>query len=465
MTEEQREQEVTRIADFRYGIIAELANPYLNREERRRLLREKSRVLYEVPGRGRTTLTVSCLRKWLRLYLSYGKEGLLPHRRCDSGAPRSLSKEEAALLLTHLETHPEVCASVALHILQREGKITSDPSASSLSRLVRAAGLERHNRMRQRDQEQTLKFDFQWPLECLQADGLYTVAVPDAKGRRRQAILLAFIDDATRRVVFAAFAFSENSLVFERGIKHILRAHGRIGRVYCDHGSAFVSGQTKRILDTLGITLVHSRVGKPAGRGKIERLWRTVREQFLRPLEVEGLKNLEDLDVRFHTWLEREYHRSPHRGLGGKTPLEAWVEKAASIVPADPSVDYERLFLHEVGRKVHKDCTITLDGVLYEVPSTLKDERISLFYDPWIPPARRQLYIGHDGHDGGIARVVNSYANAKVRRNYLLKDPVVDSVEAPEPQAPDAGTPSPVDAGLSASRIRLEHRNQEQGSR
>lgn len=461
MTTEERDQEAARIADFRYGIIGELANPYLNREQRRLLLREKARMHYEVPGRGRRTLTVSCLRKWLRLYLKYGKEGLLPHRRCDSGAPRSLSTEEAALLLNHLETHPELCASVALHTLQKEGKITSDPSSSSLSRLVRAAGLERQNRVRQRDQEQNLKFDFELPLECVQADGLYTVAVPDAKDRKRQAILLAFLDDATRRVVFAQFAFSENSLVFERGIKHILLAHGRIGRLYADHGSAFISGQTHRILDTLGITLVHSRPGKPAGRGKIERFWRTVRAQFLRPLEVEGLKNLEDLEVRFHTWLEREYHRSPHRSLGGKTPLEVWVEKAASIVAADPTVDYQQLFLHEASRKVHKDSTITLDGVLYEVPSTLIGERISLFYDPWIPAARRQLYIGHDGHECGTARVVDSYANAKVRRSYLLKDLVVESVEAPAPPQQGAATCSPVDAGLSASRIRLEYRGKE----
>ena len=328
MTAEQRNQEATQVADFRYGIIAELANPYLNREERRRLLREKSRVLYEVPARGRKTLTVSCLRKWLRLYLKCGKEGLLPHRRRDSGAARSLSAEEAALLLEHLEAHPELCASVALHTLQDQGKISGTPSASSLSRLVRSAGMERQSRLRQHEREQNLKFDFEFPLECVQADGLYTVAVADAKGRKRQAVLLGFLDDATRRVVFSAFAFSENSLLFERGIKHILRAHGRIGRLYCDHGSAFVSGQTKRILDTLGITLIHSRPGKPAGRGKIERFWRTVREQFLRPLDVEGLKNLEDLEVRFHSWLEREYHRSPHRGLGGQTPLEAWVQKA-----------------------------------------------------------------------------------------------------------------------------------------
>jgi transposase InsO family protein len=455
MTEQEREKHAALVADFRYAIIAEVANPYLNRMERRRLLHEKARVEYDVPRLGRRRLGISCLRKWLRLYLTYGKAGLLPHRRSDAGTPRSLTAEEAALLLNHLENHPELCATVALHTLQKEGRIRTDPSTSSLSRLVRAAGLERHKRMQLKDGEQNLKFDFDAPLECVQADGLYSVAVTDQKGKRRQAILLAFLDDATRRVVFAGFGFSENSLLFERGIKHILLAHGRIGKLYADNGSAFVSGQTQRILDTLGITLVHSRPGRPAGRGKIERFFRTVREQFLRILDVEGLKNLEDLDIRFHTWLESEYHRSPHRGLSGKTPLEAWVEKARLIIPVDPSVDYARLFLHEASRKVHKDSTVTLDGVLYEVPSLLIGERISLFYDPFIPPRRRQLLIIHEARECGLARIVDSYANTRVRRSNLLKDPVVEGVPEPPPAHTDS-PPSPLDAGLSASRIQLD---------
>lgn len=51
--------------------------------------------------------------------------------------------------------------------------------------------------------------------------------------------------------------------------------------------------------------------------------------------------------------------------------------------------------------------------------------------------------------------MVDSYTNTKVRRNYPLKDLVVDPIlDAPPPQSQ---TPtSPVDAGLSASRIRLE---------
>jgi hypothetical protein len=59
----------------------------------------------------------------------------------------------------------------------------------------------------------------------------------------------------------------------------------------------------------------------------------------------------------------------------------------------------------------------------------------------------------HDGQERGVARVVDSYANTRVRRGRLLKDPVSQDAPTGESAAPE---PSPLDAGLNASRIRLE---------
>ena len=50
--------------------------------------------------------------------------------------------------------------------------------------------------------------------------------------------------------------------------------------------AAFVSSQLLRACAMLGIRLIHSRPGRPQGRGKIERVFRTVREQFLVELGV-----------------------------------------------------------------------------------------------------------------------------------------------------------------------------------
>src|SRR4030042_1986203 len=99
MNTEEREKRGQQIAEFRYSLIAELANPYLKPEELRMLLREKASREHEVPHRGRRKLTASCLRKWLALYRHRGKEGLIPKSRRDAGFTRALLPAESALLL------------------------------------------------------------------------------------------------------------------------------------------------------------------------------------------------------------------------------------------------------------------------------------------------------------------------------------------------------------------------------
>ena len=223
-----------------------------------------------------------------------------------------------------------------------------------------------------------------------------------------------------------------------------------------DNGGSFISMQTQRILDILGVILVHSRPYKPAGRGKVERFFRTSREQCFRPLDLEGIGSLGDLDLLFHSWLESEYHRSPHRGLGGKTPLDAWLEKAHHIIPIDPTLDLDAVFLHEISRKVHRDSTITLDGVLFEVPSTFIGERVNLRYDPRIPSERRRLQIIQQGQSVGEARIVDSYANAYVRRGDLQKEVQISEIEEK-----DADSRRPVDNSLAASKLDLPKENAE----
>ena len=467
MTREEREHRDQQITDFRYQLVAELANPYLSGAERRELIRQKAAVEHEVPLLGRRRYTASCIHKWLLLYRKHGRAGLAPRARRDAGRSRAMSDTEAAVLLLYLENHPELTAAAALRTLQADGRISSHPSTSALSRLVRSAGLQRRERQRQlHGAEQKLKFDFFAPLECVQVDCMHALKLPDPNGRRRMAILLAFLDDATRRILYACWAWRESAVAFEIGIRHILAAHGRIGRLYCDNGSPFVSTQTRRILDSLGLTISHSRVGKPAGRGKIERFFRTVRQQFLAPLDVEELAGIADLDQRFHTWLESEYHRSPHRGLDGATPLATWLTRSHLIVPLDPTIDLQQAFRHEALRTVHRDGTITLDSVLFELPATLIGQRVTLRYDPQPPPRHRRLVVYHDGRCLGEARRVDSYANAHVRRGPFRLELADQDNDDPDEDQQDPGSagaaakvppapPGPTTASLAASRVEL----------
>ena len=106
------------------------------------------------------------------------------------------------------------------------------------------------------------------------------VARPPVEGRK--TFLFAFIDDHSRLLAGYRWATREDVLNASRALRLGIAARGLPEAVYVDNGSPFVSGQLLRACALLGIRLIHSRPGRPEGRGKIERFFRTVREQFLR---------------------------------------------------------------------------------------------------------------------------------------------------------------------------------------
>jgi hypothetical protein len=91
--------------------------------------------------------------------------------------------------------------------------------------------------------------------------------------------------------------------------------------------------------------------------------------------------------------------------------------------------------------------------VLYEVDSTLIGERIHLRYDPSLPPKRRRVEVFLDGRPRGEARIVDAYANTRVRRAYNTEHLVVQ--ESPESLGP--ATTTPLTASLAASRLLDAH--------
>ena len=107
-----------------------------------------------------------------------------------------------------------------------------------------------------------------------------------------------------------------------------------------------------------------------------------------------------------------EYHRTPHRGLGGETPLDKWARVADEVRYLGTDVD--DLFLHEAKRRVAKDRTVSLNGIAYEVDAALVGEVVTLRYDPSRPGRPVQVWL--KGTQAQEARVVDPHANCFVRR-------------------------------------------------
>jgi hypothetical protein len=79
------------------------------------------------------------------------------------------------------------------------------------------------------------------------------------------------------------------------------------------------------------------------------------------------------LNTATQAWVEQEYHRSPHDELGGKTPLERYLEGPDVGRPSPSSEELRRAFRMEVSRTQRRsDGTTTVEGVRYEIPSVYR---------------------------------------------------------------------------------------------
>lgn len=450
MLEEHKIDQNREIAGFRYSLIAELTNENLSEAEIRKLIREKALRTYQIPCSAKTKITAKSLQNWLKRFKNLGINGLMPKVRDDWGKSKKLTREEQDIFINFLSEHPYLTAKSAFLECQKKGHIKTDISSSALSRLVNAHGLDKKSRMRPVKEDTCLKYSFKYPLECVQSDFMHAFPVPDGKGKKKKAKLLTLMDDATRRILYAAFTFYETAEEFEKGLKSVLCMHGKIHRVYTDNGASFVSNETKRILSVLGIPIIHSRPYRPRGKGKQERFYRTLREQFLRPLDQDEIQSLEQLNVLLKNWLECEYHRNPHSGLEGRTPLDAWLANTRHIIAVDPSIDLDEVFLHRLKRRIYQDSTFSFNSKLYEVPSTLIGKMAVIKYDPQNLHTPLKVYLNEQFICE--ARLLDSYANTRVHRPGINKK----TKEPPETGSKPPAEKTNVNYALDAAQIEIE---------
>ena len=399
-----------QIALFRYGVIADLV--HLRRGERGigARLREKAARTYTIPGTRRERIAVNTMRDWLYLYRAGGFEALYPKRRADRGRARRLPEAVAERLVELKRERPARSVRQVIEAA-REAGIGQPLAPSTVHRLLAREQALRSTRTRTGVDRR--RFAYRRAGQLWMSDVMHGPRM--AQGRkRRKTYLIALLDDATRVVPYAAFGFSESAAAFLSVLRQGLTRRGLPQRLYADNGAAYRSRQLALVCAKLGIALIHGRPYQPAGRGKIERFFRTVRG-WLATQPEESAASLKALNRALWAWVEGTYHTGPHRGLEGRSPLEQWALSADAVRFPEPEMDLQDMFLFEVNRRVMKDRTVTLHGRLYEVDALLVGERVTLRYDPLAPPTRA-LQVRHGERDAGAATLLDAYANASVKR-------------------------------------------------
>jgi putative transposase len=400
------------VALFRYGVIGDLVHLPPGAKGLYQRLKEKADIDYRIPGSLRVRVAPETIRGWLRAYRAGGLDALHPRVRADHGQSHALPREVSDLLIAIKDEQRDLSVQLVIREALASGKVPEGlPLApSTVHRLLSRAGL-----MAKAPDAPTSKdhrrFVFEKAGDLWMSDVMHGPAVM-VGGKKRKAYLIAFIDDATRVIPYAAFTLSENTAAFLPVLKEAVLRRGCCRRLFVDNGSAFRSHQLALVCAKLGITLIHARPYHAAAKGKIERWFRTVRLQLLPLLQPGDLASLDALNRRLWTWVEGEYHRSPHRGLDGATPLDRWAALADEVRYLGP--DIEDLFLNEAKRKVAKDRTVSLGGVVYEVDAALVGEVVVLRHDPAKPGRSLQVWL--KGARAKDARVVDVHGNCFVKR-------------------------------------------------
>lgn len=413
-------EKAEKIALFRFGLIAPLVTEELPRGELTRRAEEIAARQYDIPDSQRRAVSVDTLLEWAKRYRYGGFEALAPKPRQDRGQSRAITPQLASLIERLKRENPHRTGTTLLRELALSSGSEAPPvSAATLYRFLQQRGLTARELLRKPGHK---KFEAEFSNQIWQSDLLYGPYVQRPGGGKRQAFLCAILDDASRLIPHAQFYPHQGLEALLDCLQQAVAARGLPTRLYVDNGKIFRSTQLARIVASLGILIIHSRPYQPEGRGKIERFFRSLREQFLDNLDRKVSLSLEELNQRLWSWIEL-YHRTEHDGIAA-TPLLRWQRDIERVRQLPPSTNLRRLFFHRLHRRVRGDSTFRLDTVFYEAPAHLAGKKIEARFDP-LDLSQVELYF--QGEAQGLARPVDPVVNAKLPSRKPAASP------APEP--------------------------------
>jgi putative transposase len=355
------------------------------------------------------------IQTWHYRYKNHGITGMTNRSRKDKGQARKVTPEQLleAINAARPHFHNQHANKRALYrFCIEKGLLQPDRIAqTTFYRFIREYDLLAPD---DHDNKKRLAFCMKYANQLWQADTMFGphVHTGAAGAARQQTRLIAFIDDASRVLCHGEFFFEENVDTLVQAIRAAFYKRGVPEQLLVDNGSIYSCQEITLICARVGCILRHTAVRDAAAKGKIERFFRRVRDQFLvRQLD---LSSLETLNRQFTHWVENDYNALPHDAIGMK-PIDRFGIDLARLRFLPPSEHNDELFYAEADRKVKKDNTFSFAGRRYESPVDLRDKKVQLRFD-----RRRRhttaVIIYHKGQRLGAARLLDAVANGLKRR-------------------------------------------------
>ena len=305
---------------------------------------------------------VRTMRRWRDHFEHQGCHALFDRRRQMPSPRRAPAAEVERVLRLYRERYRGFNVRHFHEIARREHQVPL--SYSWVKDALQLAGLVPKHRPRGRHRRR------REPRACLgemlHIDGsrhAWLALVPEAR-----ATLIAVVDDATTRLLYAHLAETESTHTIMRALYEVFTALGLPMALYTDRASwAFHTPKAAGPVDKTRLTQVgralaqlgveHIPAYSPQARGRSERLNRTVQDRLVNELRVAGITTLDAANTYLRDVFMPHYNETFSRPP--RDPEPAWV--------AIGEVDLDQILCHEETRVVGQDNTVAVDAVALQV--------------------------------------------------------------------------------------------------
>lgn len=308
-------------------------------------------------GKDEACILLTCTKRTLRNYLNkVAEDGLETLKDRRGGNNKKLTSKQ---LLEVLKTKEQGSWRSARKTLE----ITNIGSIST--RRIQQIWVEHGlNQLNVERLKPITRFVAKEPNDLWQADIMGKIHFPYLG----DAYLIANLDDHSRFILGAKWFSRQNQINVFRVWYHCLYRWGLPKAMLQDKGSQYRSTNPKGqatyqyFAQMLGIDLIFAH--KARTKGKIERLWRFIQQDFVR--ENLKVRSFNELNKRFFKWQIKfnEEFKSDGLGMHKRTPARVYQLSEKT----KPKQELQELLTLIVRRYVYTDSTISLFGVRYKIP-------------------------------------------------------------------------------------------------
>jgi putative transposase len=370
-----RRQRAQTIALWRWSLIEPAMDPALTSRQRGQVVRALAGREHAGPSGAAVSVSRKTIDRWITARRAGGFDALVPSpRQC---SPRT-DPQVVDLAVGLKKENPARTAAQVRRVLAAQ--LGWAPSERAIQRWFEA-------------RELTTRPGGQPPAAFgrFQADRvneIWTADLMNGPGVAGRACHLAgIIDDHSRFLTGHQFVRRPDAVRFAGVLRSAVASYGIPAVLYADNGGCFTDASLARTCAVLGIKLVHSQPGRPMGRGKIERAFETIQQQFL--VEVTGDKqdparhpvtSLDELSDLLDHWVRAVYHQRVHSETG-QAPQTRYEAAGPAALPDQRLLT--EAFAWSAVRLVRKTATVDLEGNTYSVDPFLVGRKIELVFDPF----------------------------------------------------------------------------------